>query len=46
MEVVMTIQFLGAAGQVTGSMTLLEYKGKKILIDCGQIGRASWRETV
>jgi metallo-beta-lactamase family protein len=36
MEVVMTIQFLGAAGQVTGSMTLLEYKGKKILIDCGQ----------
>jgi len=32
----MTIQFLGAAGQVTGSMTLLEYNGKKILIDCGQ----------
>ena len=32
----MTIQFLGAAGQVTGSMTLLEFKGKKILIDCGQ----------
>ncbi len=32
----MTIQFLGAAGQVTGSMTLLEYNGEKILIDCGQ----------
>ena len=36
MEGIMTIQFLGAAGQVTGSMTLLEYNGKKILIDCGQ----------
>lgn len=36
MEGIMTIQFLGAAGQVTGSMTLLEYNGEKILIDCGQ----------
>lgn len=32
----MLIQFLGAAGQVTGSMTLLSHEGKKILIDCGQ----------
>lgn len=32
----MTIQFLGAAGQVTGSMTLITIEGKKILIDCGQ----------
>lgn len=31
----MTIQFLGAAGTVTGSRTLLNYKGKKILVDCG-----------
>lgn len=32
----MNIQFLGAAGQVTGSMTLINYGGKKILVDCGQ----------
>ena len=32
----MTIQFLGAAGQVTGSMTLITYGGKNILVDCGQ----------
>jgi len=29
------IQFLGGAGTVTGSKTLIEYKGKRILIDCG-----------
>lgn len=32
----MTIQFLGAAGQVTGSMTLITFEDKKILVDCGQ----------
>jgi metallo-beta-lactamase family protein len=31
----MQIQFHGAAQQVTGSCHLLDYKGKKILIDCG-----------
>ncbi|NUM70921.1 MAG: MBL fold metallo-hydrolase [Ignavibacteriaceae bacterium] len=30
-----TLQFIGAAGTVTGSMHLLEVKGKKILLDCG-----------
>lgn len=30
-----TIQFLGAAGTVTGSKHLIEALGKKILIDCG-----------
>ncbi len=42
----MTIQFLGAAGQVTGSMTLLEFKGKKILIDCGQFQGTSDEEAL
>ena len=32
----MNIQFLGAAGQVTGSMTLINFAGKKLLVDCGQ----------
>ncbi len=30
-----SIQFLGAAGTVTGSKTLIRAKGKKILVDCG-----------
>lgn len=31
----MKLTFLGAAGTVTGSKYLLEYKDKKVLIDCG-----------
>jgi metallo-beta-lactamase family protein len=30
-----SIQFLGAAGTVTGSRFLLEHAGKKVLVDCG-----------
>ena len=29
------LQFLGAAGAVTGSKTLIEYGGKRLLVDCG-----------
>lgn len=32
----MKLQFLGAAGQVTGSMTLIHFEDLKILVDCGQ----------
>ncbi|GAB6106999.1 MBL fold metallo-hydrolase RNA specificity domain-containing protein [Fusibacter bizertensis] len=32
----MKLQFLGAAGQVTGSMTLIQFENLKILVDCGQ----------
>ena len=31
----MKIKFLGAAHEVTGSCTLLEANGKRILVDCG-----------
>ena len=31
----MQISFLGATGTVTGSKYLVEYKDKKVLIDCG-----------
>ncbi len=30
-----SIQFLGAAGTVTGSRHLLEHEGKRVLVDCG-----------
>lgn len=29
------LQFLGGAGTVTGSKSLIEYNGKRILVDCG-----------
>lgn len=32
-----SIQFLGAAGEITGSCHLLRAAGKKILLDCGLI---------
>ena len=31
----MRIMFIGAAHEVTGSCTLIEANGKKILVDCG-----------
>ena len=30
-----TLQFLGAAGSVTGSKFLLEVDGRRLLVDCG-----------
>lgn len=33
----MHIQFLGAAGEVTGSCHLLEVRGRRILLDCGLV---------
>jgi metallo-beta-lactamase family protein len=43
------IQFLGGAGTVTGSKTLVEFNGKRILIDCGlfqglkQLRELNWK---
>ncbi|NDV13712.1 MBL fold metallo-hydrolase RNA specificity domain-containing protein [Crenobacter caeni] len=31
----MRVSFLGAAGTVTGSKTLVEYDGRRVLVDCG-----------
>ena len=40
----MRIHFHGAAGQVTGSMHLVECAGKRVLLDCGmQQGSRRWR---
>src|SRR5688500_10243107 len=44
-----SIQFLGAAGTVTGSKFLLEHHGKRVLIDCGlfqgrkELRQRNWR---
>ena len=35
-----SLTFLGAARTVTGSKYLLEIDGRRLLVDCGQIGRA------
>ncbi|MCB0334511.1 MAG: MBL fold metallo-hydrolase, partial [Bdellovibrionales bacterium] len=40
-----TVQFLGAAGTVTGSKYLVEGAGKKLLVDAGLFqGNREWRE--
>jgi metallo-beta-lactamase family protein len=39
-----TLRFLGAVGTVTGSKFLLEYGGRRVLIDCGIYqGEREWR---
>lgn len=46
----MKLTFLGATGTVTGSKYLLEYGGKRVLIDCGlfqgfkELRRRNWEE--
>ncbi|GAB4169030.1 MAG: MBL fold metallo-hydrolase [Wenzhouxiangellaceae bacterium] len=43
------LQFLGAAGTVTGSRFLLEFRGRRVLVDCGlfqgykQLRLRNWR---
>jgi metallo-beta-lactamase family protein len=43
-----TLTFLGACGTVTGSATLLEWKGARVLVDCGlfqgpeEVERLNW----
>ena len=32
---IISLKFLGGAGTVTGSKTLVQLNGKRILIDCG-----------
>ena len=45
-----TLQFLGGAGTVTGSKTLIEFKKKKYLVDCGlfqglkELRQLNWAE--
>ena len=34
--VMLTLTSLGAAGTVTGSKHLLEFEGRRVLVDCGQ----------
>jgi metallo-beta-lactamase family protein len=43
---IMKITFLGAAHEVTGSCTLIEANGKKILIDCGMEQGADTYENI
>jgi metallo-beta-lactamase family protein len=43
-----TLEFLGAAGTVTGSKFLLEIQGRRVLVDCGlyqglkELRRRNW----
>ncbi|MEQ8663452.1 MAG: MBL fold metallo-hydrolase [Gammaproteobacteria bacterium] len=39
----MDIQFLGAAGEVTGSCHLVSVRGQRILLDCGML-QGSWQD--
>jgi metallo-beta-lactamase family protein len=46
----MQLHFLGAAGTVTGSKTLVDHHGRRVLVDCGlfqgvkQLRLRNWRE--